>query len=109
MTITDLKLTAKSWGVALLHSAEARLVRALQWCDRAIATAKVRLAAYEQRAVARLHADDLKAALKALHEHVQDLEKRAYIDETAVAQRARQLLAKLEGKAASAPAPERQS
>jgi tetratricopeptide (TPR) repeat protein len=92
---TDLKLTAKSWTIALLLSAEARLIRALDAFDRAVVRFHRWQDAYEERARARLHAPDLNAALKELHQHAEDLEKRLYIDETAAANRARALLAKL--------------
>ena len=54
-----------------------------------------RAAAYENGAVARLHAQDLKDALRVLHFHVQDLEKRCFIDESHAARRARELIAKI--------------
>jgi len=50
---------------------------------------------YEKGALARLHAQDLKDALKVLHFHVQDLEKRCFIDESHAARRARELIAKI--------------
>ena len=77
-----------AWIKALLRSIEARVVAG--WLRL-----KVVVAGYEARAVARLHAADLKDALKALHARVVDLEKRTFEDESAIARRARDLLAKL--------------
>ncbi len=78
----------KAGAAALLASIEARALAA--WNGL-----KDRLAGWEQDALARLHAAELKATLKALHTRVVDLERKVYEDESAIAKRARELLAKV--------------
>lgn len=82
--LTRLKATA----AALVASIEARALAA--W-----GVVKAKLVVWETNAKARLHAVDLKTNLQALHTRVVDLEKRVFEDESAVAKRARELLAKV--------------
>jgi len=74
--------------VVLFHAVEG-------WFFSRLIALRERAANYEKGALARLHAQDLKDALKVLHFHVQDLEKRCFIDESHAARRARELIAKI--------------
>lgn len=87
INFNDARSLVAAWTTAALHSVETRVIAAWVWL-------KAKLADYERRAVLRLLAPAMLDALKRLHARVEDLEKRAYDGESAIAADVRRFLAK---------------
>lgn len=100
INLHDARTLAAAWATALAHSVEgvfARLLLALRMPTRIRAAwlwLKAAVAAYERRAVLRLHAPAMIDHLKALHARVELLERRGFEGESAVARSVGTFLAK---------------